>query len=90
MATSWIFARGSPVGRDGGRDHWYHNGCDKHLKPGDEVPVDIDAPEPGPVQQMIDWIANHKGLVIGGAIVVGRVVIIVTGGAAAPVVVLAF
>lgn len=25
-----------------GRDHWHNNGCDKHLQPGDEVPVDTE------------------------------------------------
>jgi RHS repeat-associated protein len=28
-----------------GKDHWHHNGEDKHLKPGDECPTSDDQPE---------------------------------------------
>jgi hypothetical protein len=35
---------------------------------------------PSPGQQVLDWMGNHPGLVVGGAIVVGGTVIVSHGG----------
>jgi RHS repeat-associated protein len=91
------FDKGRP-GQPGwrGRDHWHLNDCDKHLKPGDEVPVQTGPPDPAdppvtpPITKMLGWVGDHTGvIVVTGVVIVGGVAIILSGGAATPIVVTA-
>jgi len=79
-------------GSRGGPGHWdvdQGNGTrSRHYPDGSPMPDDVAHP-PGwrPVwNSFAGWVGDHKGVIIGGAVVVGvGAAIILTGGAAAPV-----
>lgn len=53
-----------------GRDHWHCNGGDKHLRPGDEAPVDTGDPDPVPPEDKTSFSASDVLLGLG-AIAIG-------------------